>query len=68
MLVRNQTTIEQSEWRDDIDMGIESDNPFDMGWLNNVKQVLGDNVYLWMVPQNVPHDGIHYVTKNPYNL
>jgi hypothetical protein len=68
MLVKNETTIEQLEFKDDRELGLIVDNPFDLGWLENVKQVLGDNVYLWAVPQKMVGDGTLFKVKNTFDL
>jgi palmitoyltransferase len=68
MLFRNRTTIENAEWNDDRDLGIETENPYDLGWLENTKQILGNNVYLWPFPQSMTGNGIVFRTRNPYGL
>jgi hypothetical protein len=35
---------------------------FDLGWLNNVKQVMGKNVPEWFLPYPSDMDGIHFQT------
>jgi hypothetical protein len=68
MLLRNRTTIENAEWNDDKDLGIETENPYDLGWLENTKQILGTPVYMWPIPQSMSGNGVHFQTRNPYGL
>lgn len=37
-------------------------NIYDIGWVNNIKGVLGKNPWLWFLPTQILEDGIHYKT------
>ena len=34
--------------------------PYDLGWLRNLKQVLGRRLWAWWIPQPAEGDGIHF--------
>jgi palmitoyltransferase len=37
--------------------------PYNLGLVENVRQVLGDNIIFWLCPQNMNGDGIRFKTK-----
>nr|KAJ3421989.1 ADP/ATP carrier protein [Polyrhizophydium stewartii] len=60
LLLRNVTTIEDLDLQDDILMGVGSHNPYDLGWVENVKAVLGPRPLLWWMPQKMEGDGYRF--------
>lgn len=62
---RNQSTIEGWE-RSKVKTLIErgkippTSYPFGVGILKNIKSVLGNNPLLWLWPQKMPSDGLHF--------
>ncbi|KAI8900443.1 DHHC palmitoyltransferase-domain-containing protein [Globomyces pollinis-pini] len=57
LMIRNSTTIENLEQLEDQEMGLDVSNPYDIGWLGNTKQILGDIIFLWWLPQPMPDLG-----------
>lgn len=41
-------------------------NPYDLGALNNLKQVLGPNIFLWFFPTKVTTNGLYFEGFNIY--
>ncbi|KAJ3324749.1 Palmitoyltransferase [Boothiomyces sp. JEL0866] len=67
LLINNRTTVENLSYLDDKDLGVEKTNPYDLGWLTNVKQILGDNPWLWVVPKDMKPKG-NYELADPYHF
>ncbi|GAA5829376.1 hypothetical protein JCM11251_005026 [Rhodosporidiobolus azoricus] len=66
-IVTNATTIEG--WEKDKVASLkrrgkirEYRYPYHLGYLANIKAVLGDNILLWCLPQRAPGDGLSYPT------
>ncbi|KAL2916402.1 Palmitoyltransferase [Polyrhizophydium stewartii] len=64
LLLRNVTTIEDLDLQDDILMGVGSHNPYDLGWVENVKAVLGPRPLLWWMPQKMEGDGYRFRVRS----
>lgn len=56
MLIRNRTTIEDVAIKEDQDLGLDPGPGFDRGWIANIKEVLGENMLLWWMPQMISSD------------
>ncbi|KAJ3272052.1 hypothetical protein HDV01_006004 [Terramyces sp. JEL0728] len=65
LLASNRTTVENLSYVDDKELGVEKPNPYDMGLVGNVKQILGDNPWLWIVPKDMKPKG-NYELADPY--
>ncbi|KAJ3367299.1 Palmitoyltransferase [Kappamyces sp. JEL0680] len=66
MLLVNRTTIEDREFLDDKQMGLDPDTKYDVGVVENISQVLGHNRYLWWLPQpmSCKGDGVVFATRD----
>ena len=64
----NLTTVEEMERQDDLDLDIPSINPYDMGWLENTKQILGTDPIYWIIPKKMHGNGVDFKHINPYDL
>jgi hypothetical protein len=60
MLLRNRTTIEELEFQEDRETGLDPQSKYDLGWVFNVSSILGSNPYLWWMPQRMESNGIQY--------
>ena len=61
-LYRNQTTIEMKEHEDDDILKIPYHNPYDLGWMENMRQALG-SIWFWWLPWSVKGDGYLFELK-----
>ena len=69
LLLMNLTTIEDIERQDDIDLGMQYVNPYDMGYHENVQQILGERWLFWILPTTKMNgNGIDFKHINPYDL
>jgi ribosomal protein L40E len=68
MILSNQTTIERLEFEEDLDMGLDPESKYDIGWFENTKQVLGDNGFLWWLPQQMAGDGISFQEGRQFDI
>ena len=68
LLLRNRTTIEDLEIREEIEMGLpEKLNLYDKGFVKNISEILGNNVLLWWMPQRMTGDGIKFRDSSEYD-
>ena len=67
-MINNLTTVEDIERQDDLDLGLLSINPYDIGWLENTKQILGNDPIFWLWPKPMAGNGIDFQHINPYDL
>jgi hypothetical protein len=51
LLLKNETTIESLEYKEDREMGLPIKNPFDKGWRSNLMEIMGPNPLGWIIPQ-----------------
>lgn len=68
LVLRNRTTIEHLDFKDDEDLELMCHNKYDMGWLENTKQILGDDIYKWWLPQPIKGNGYNFETTNPLGI
>lgn len=63
-ILTNQTTIESMEKRNPVRISGERENVFDLGWEENVREILGDDPKLWLLPiWTSKGDGVHFKTN-----
>lgn len=68
MVIYNQTTIEKLEYEEDLDMGLEPESKYDLGWFENTSQILGKNYLLWLMPQEIIGDGISFEEERRFDI
>jgi palmitoyltransferase len=68
MIITNQTTIEKLEYEEDLDMGLDPESKYDIGWYDNAKQILGENHYLWWLPQPMAGNGIKFEEERQFDI
>ncbi|KAI8930290.1 DHHC palmitoyltransferase-domain-containing protein [Entophlyctis helioformis] len=60
LLLRNVTTIEDQDIQDDMLMQVPPSLPYDLGWLDNIKEILGQRTLFWWMPQQMDGDGYSF--------
>jgi len=72
LIVGNMTNIESFDvdlkTRELYKQGISYEFPYDHGTLENIKEVLGDNCWLWLCPSGPKGDGLSFRVNKPVDV